>query len=169
MPRTARQIRIEGDVAYVPLTKGYVAIIDAADVPLVEGVCWQAMIGRNTVYAVRTCGSGKAKRRVAMHRVILDAPIGSLVDHRNGDGLENRRNNLRLATCAGNNQNARIRRDNTSGLKGASWHKRCKRWQATISIDGNLKHLGYFATPELAHAAYAKVAADMHGEFARVA
>jgi hypothetical protein len=88
------------------------------------------------------------------------------VDHINGNGLDNRKANLRLATVAENSQNARRRKDNASGFKGVYWDKYWKRWKAQIRYDGKCKRLGTFSTPEEAHEAYCRAAQDFHGQFA---
>lgn len=162
---TLRQIRVQGDVAFVPLTRGYEAIIDAADIPLVEGRNWCALVCKSgIVYAQH----GAPKGKVLMHRVLLGAKDRAVfVDHRDHDGLNNRRENIRLATPCQNNRNARKRADNTSGFKGVSWHKKTRKWAAQISGKGSSRHLGLYTTPEDAHAAYVQASAAIHGEFGR--
>jgi hypothetical protein len=96
-------------------------------------------------------------------------PHGMDIDHINGDGLDNRWSNLRLATRAENIRNSRTKATNTSGFKGVSWHKRDRKWQAHIKINGRSKNLGLFEAPEDAHAAYVAAAQKYHGEFARAA
>jgi hypothetical protein len=164
-----RPIRIEGDVAYVTLTRGYEAIIDAADVPLVEGVNWYANNLPHTVYCLNRSQNETKKTTIRMHRVIMGDPDGFQIDHIDGDGLNNRKSNLRLATRSENARNRRINKNSTSGLKGASWVESRKRWRAEIRADGKQIHLGYFNTPEAAHAAYVAASEKMHGEFARAA
>jgi hypothetical protein len=169
MTRNIRPIRIEGKIAYVPLTQGYEAIIDAADVHMVDGWNWYAMVLTNTVYVARNShrDANGNRNTILLHRVIIGCPDGLDVDHRDADGLNNRRCNLREATHAQNMRNRRIQADNTSGFKGASWHKNSGKWQAKISIDGKEHHLGLHPTPEEAHAAYASASARLHGEFGR--
>jgi hypothetical protein len=87
------------------------------------------------------------------------------IDHINGDGADNRFANLREAT-RGENARNRARQNNTSGFKGVVG--RGTRWEAKIYYDGREIYLGTFATPEEAHAAYAKAALEHHGEFARM-
>lgn len=167
--REIRPIRVDGNVAYIPLNKGYVAVIDAADVPLVDRWSWRALVESNTVYVGRDerRGRGQKRVRIYLHRVLSSPPDGVGVDHVDGDGLNNRRKNLRHATQLENNRNQKRRNDNTSGLKGVSWNKRDKKWRAAISVLGRTKNLGYFDTPEEAHAAYCIAAIDLHGQFAR--
>jgi hypothetical protein len=165
----ARPIRIEGDAAYVPLTKGYEAVIDAADAPLVGKFNWCVQVDRKTVYAQRNDYSGGKRRTVYLHRVIMGDPDGFQVDHRDGCGLNNRRTNLRIATPEQNQHNQRISRASTSGFKGVCWDKRSGKWRAKIKSGIKYHHLGYFTMPEAAHAAYAEASARLHGEFGRVA
>ena len=164
-----RAILIEGDIAYVPLTQGYEAIIDAADVPLVREWNWSAWKFGDLIYACRTDYSGSKQRTVRMHRVIMGEPDGIGIDHRDNNGLNNRRENLREATNEQNARNRRIRSDSTSGLKGVSWRKSEGKWTASIGVSGKRKHLGYFNTPEAAHEAYIKASIQFHGQFGRTA
>lgn len=175
MTRSIRQIRIEGNIAYVPLTQGYEAIIDAEDVPMIIGRNWSAVVARRSngliraVYAYRvdTC-KGKQKT-IRLHRLINDTPFGMETDHVDGDGLNNRRENLRTATHSQNQHNQRIAAHNTSGVKGVSWDKSTQKWQALIKLMGKRKHLGLFATIDEASAAYAKESAALRGSFGRTA
>lgn len=101
-----------------------------------------------------------------LHRLVMDAPQGSQVDHIDGNVLDCRRANLRLASHAQNQRNSRIYRNNRSGFKGVSRYKRTGKWQACIKVDNKLRHLGYFPNPKEAAAAYDKAARELHGEFA---
>lgn len=165
---TLRQIRVEGSLAYVQLTKGYVAIIDAADVPLVGGFNWSACESRHTVYAFRTAPKGApGPRTVQIHRQLLGFPEGLTVDHKSGDGLDNRRANLRLATHRENLCNQRLNAANTSGYRGVSWDKTRQRWHAYIKHHGRRTTLGFFTSVEAAAEAYARASEKLHGEFGR--
>jgi hypothetical protein len=93
-------------------------------------------------------------------------PLEREIDHIDGNGLNNKYNNLRIATRAENMWNRKAK-PSTSGLKGAQFIKRINKWQASISCNGKRKYLGLFSTAELAHMAYCKAAAELHGEFAR--
>lgn len=168
MPKNIRPIRIDGKIAYVPLTQGYEAVIDAADVPLVDGRNWYAVTDGNTSYAVRADRSKHKQRIVSIHRVILGEPEGLDVDHVDGNGLDNRRANLRVATRSQNQWNQRLRIDNTSGYKGVHWDKAEGKWKARIRLNGTRISLGYYGTLDAAHEAYAKASAQLHGEFGRI-
>lgn len=172
--RKVRPIRIEEDIAYVPLTQGYEAVIDAADAHLVAGHNWVAHVVRRrdrsiiNVYAERTQRLDGRKRRFAMHRVICGVPDDLLVDHENCDGLNNRRSNLRPATRSENSKNSRISIANKTGHKGVRLHP-SGAWVARIRVNGSLIHIGSFASKDDAAAAYASASKLYHGEFGRVA
>lgn len=154
-------------VVEVPISKGYVAIVDAADAESVLRYKWSAKESRQTVYARRTvhrsdgtCGTE------ALHTFLTGY---ALTDHRNGNGLDNRRCNLREATPGENGQNCRKRPHNTSGFKGVTWHKRRRKWMAQIKPgDRSNRFLGYFATAEEAAHVYDAAARELHGEYATV-
>ena len=161
-----RPIRIEGDIAFVTLTKGYEAIVDAADIHLVEGFNWFADVKGRTVYA---CRNHKSPRRglVYMHRAIAQTPEGMDTDHRDLNGLNNRRSNLRTATKSQNQHNVTAQVNNTSGYKGVSFRRDRGVWRANISHNRKTLFLGHFSKPELAHAAFCEAAAKLHQDFAR--
>lgn len=171
MSRSTRPIRIEGEIAYIPLTKGYEAVIDARDVPLVDGRNWCASVDLNTVYAMRRDNVGGKWKNIKLHRVLMGEPLGFEVDHRDGNGLNNRRQgetgNLRLATHGQNKRNSRYLTKGAVGLKGVKMDRRCNKYQARICAFGRTISLGYFSTPEDAHEAYCKASADLHGSFGR--
>jgi hypothetical protein len=171
MPRNVRPIRIEGDVAYIPLTKGYEAVIDAVDVPLVVGRNWsvhEAFRLDGTVrstYAKASSGS----RVVWMHRLIAGVCNDLRADHKDNNGLNNRRSNLRPATVTQNAQNQRKYTNNTSGAKGVTRDPRTGRWQARIQAEKQSRSLGNFGCVTAAYLAYVRAAAQLHGEFGRAA
>lgn len=171
-----KKVRIEGDIAYVPLTQGYEAIIDAADAGEIGRFNWYAMIARNpdgtirTVYARRAVSIGY-KRQVTclMHRQVLGADDDLQIDHHDGNGLNNRRDNLRQATNTQNQYNRRLTRTSASGVKGVYWHSARSKWKAKIGHDGTETYLGSFATLEEAADAYARASRALHGEYGRPA
>jgi hypothetical protein len=168
-----REIRIDGNVAYIPLTQGYEAIIDASDVEGVADALWFASVSRKkdgsirTVYAARHFGPRSNVKTIPLHREIMNAPDGLEVDHIDGDGLNNRRSNLRLATRAENVRNMRLPSHNTSGHKGVRWKASERRWQAFIKVDGKVKWLGSHRCKTSAVLAYAKASREFHKEFGR--
>jgi hypothetical protein len=100
-----------------------------------------------------------------IHRLIMDAQSGEIVDHINGNPLDNRRNNRRIVTSLVNNQKARKRKDGkTSQYKGVSFNKNSQKWVAQIQVNKKKIGLGYFTTPEEAAIAY-NLAIDYYGTF----
>lgn len=152
----------------VPLSRGLVALVDDADYELIKGYRWRATpdVGRRTVYAVASIREEGRKRAVWMHRLITAAPVDSLVDHVNGDGLDNRRSNLRPCSAKQNTRNRRRHENNTTGFKGVAQDKRDGRYRAYIMVDGAQVALGGFACPLRAARAYDRAAAEHFGEFA---
>ena len=144
----------------IPLTHGKFALVDAADYALVSAFPWRAVRIRHTWYA-ETYVEGA---REYMHRLIMGCGPGEQVDHRDGDGLNNRRRgNLRPVTHALNQANRRAVRS-ASRFKGVT--RRGGRWRAYITVDGKFRSLGTFGTPEDAARAYDKAARELFGEFA---
>ena len=157
---------VQGDVAYVPLTRGHTAIIDAADAEMVGQWAWYAAGRADRPYAARNSFDGGNRAIIMMHRVLLNAPDHIYVDHIDGNPLNNRRCNLRLATKAENNRNVSMRRDNTSGFKGVSRVSEGNKWMAKIGVNGRQIFLGRFDTAEQAHEAYCAAAVLHFGDFA---
>ena len=163
-----RPIRIEGNVAFVTLTKGHEAIIDAIDINVVAKWNWYAGVFKNTVYARRNIYSPK-HITCHMHRLIMNPEPDMEVDHINGNGLDCRRSNMRTATRQENQSNQRLSSRSSSGLKGASFYPRTGQWRSQIKVNTNYISLGIFNTAEEAHAAYCEASARLHGAFGRVA
>ena len=150
----------------IPLTHGKVTVVDDDDYGRVSGFRWYARRSRNTWYAMsHNAIPGKL---TGIHRLLLNAPDDLQVDHINGDGLDNRRGNLRLCTQNQNQHNRGKSGHNTSGYKGVHWDKWHGRWKAQIILDNRKIHLGYFDSPEDGADAYDNAARKYHGEFARV-
>jgi hypothetical protein len=111
--------------------------------------------------------SNFAAHRIAWYIATETDPCDLQIDHIDGNRLNNSFANLRLASHAQNNWNRLLSPNSHSGFKGVSWHKRDKKWKASIAIHRRNIYLGTFDTPELAHMAYCKAAAELFGEFAR--
>lgn len=165
-----RPIQLFETHAVITLTKGYEAVIDVDDVGLVEGRNWSALVckRRKAVYAVRVQRINGKSRMMLMHRVLSRVHDDLQIDHRDGNGLNNRRANLRPATHADNQLNKSVRSDSRSGLKGVAWNERDQIWRAEIMRGGKKKYLGNFKSAEDAHAAYIAVVDEFHGEFGRL-
>lgn len=145
-------------IAYIPLTMGHYALIDAEDIDLLCGN-WSAKTCKNAVYA----HANRNGKMITLHRFLLGYP-NSFVDHKNRNGLDNRRANLRFSTPNQNHWNRKISVASKTGLKGV--HKEYNKWVALINVHGKRHRLGMFSNPEDAHKAYCEAAVKLHGEFA---
>lgn len=150
------------------LDKGKSTLVDGQDAHLLREYSWHASpMGRNWYVVASKTANGK-KRTLLLHRLITGAPHGVEVDHINGDGLDNRRCNLRLCNHAENLRNSRRSSANRSGFKGVHWHNASGKWRAQIQCLSVRRHLGLFDSISDAVAAYNAAAFEVHGEFARV-
>jgi hypothetical protein len=154
----------------VPLTQGKFALVDAEDAERVMQFKWFALNKGGWWYAGRQRREPRTIRgqpgksyTLYLHRFLLDAPDGTDVDHINGDGLDNRRANLRICTHAENSYNARVTRSR-AGYKGVRADG--TRWRAAIHQHGREISLGSHATPEEAARAYDRAATEIFGVYA---
>lgn len=138
----------------LPLSQGKVALIDNEDYKRSKQYKW---FFSTTGYAVRSTHNGKKGGTVYLHRYLLNAPRDKVVDHINGNKLDNRRSNLRLVTATDNKRN-RVTARSKSGQVGVYWSKQNKKWNAQIGIDGKSKSLGFF--DDLEKAVECRVAAE---------
>ncbi len=168
--------------ARLPLPNGLSFIVDAADADAVAGFSWHtkghSRGDKRGTYVHRTVrltpGRKGKKTAIALHRWLVGAQPGQVVDHINGDTLDNRRQNLRLTDARGNSTNiVSSKRQKLGGFKGVSWNPRAKKWQASIcggEIKSNGKrrqlYLGVFTDPVIAAKAYDAAALRHFGEFA---
>ena len=146
----------------IPLGGGLFSLIDAGDLEKISHCCWHASrcVGSLTYYAKgRAIGGSVA---FGMHRVILSFPV-MMIDHINGNGLDNRRCNLRLVTARQNNLNRR-NRDRTSAFRGVS--QEGSRWVSQIKFNYQLIRLGIYDSESCAAAAYDFAAKMLNGDFA---
>lgn len=163
----------------IQLSRGQKTIVDDCDADLNQ-FKWHAShckgyAGGGKFIARRSIYSRTEKDTIErLHRVVLSRMLGrpllrtEFADHINGDTLDNRRENLRLATHEQNMRNKKHYSNSKSGLKGATQDKRTGKWVAYIGHEGRVKNLGAYDTPEEAHAAYCGAARVLHGEFANL-
>lgn len=154
--------------ALISLPKGRFAIVDDDDAEWVMRWRWQVIGRSDRLYVVRSTSTanGALKKMVYLHRELLGAIAGVMIDHVDHDGLNNTRANLRIATQSQNNHNARkSQKPRTSIFKGVSWSKQKRTWISFISVAGRYVHLGSFRDEKLAAAAYDSAASRAFGEF----
>jgi hypothetical protein len=146
----------------VPLAAGVQAVVDASDFGLISGHGWS--LDPRGRYAVAYSDLCDLSRRVWMHRLIMNPLPHEVVDHIDGDGLNNQRSNLRICSRAENGRNRRKQRTRAataSRFKGVSWDITNKKWRARIVVGGKQRSLGNFKSEVDAAKAY-DVAAKKH-------
>jgi len=152
----------------IPLSQGKFAKVDDEDFAKLSGSEWYAHKGHSGFYAVRNgprLTSGN-QSTVYMHRVIMNAPIGSEVDHKNHDTLDNQKSNLRVGTKYNNMKNRRgAPKHSKSGIRGVYWFKSKSRWGASIQVDGKRIFLGLHDEKSSAASAYASANKKYFGDF----
>ena len=153
----------------IQLSGNAIATIDDADLPLVSAYQWSVESRGGRQYAVCYLDPRDLTRKLLMHRLIMNAPRSEVVDHIDGDGLNNQRVNLRVCTIAQNGMNRRKQRTRAktaSCFKGVSWDQTNEKWRARIVLKGKQKSLGYFCSESEAARAYDAAAVLHFGAFA---
>jgi len=145
------------------LTQGKVALVDDDDYEELNKYKWYATVSRNTFYAGRNTSRNDnedhKQHAIIMHRVIMNPPPDMKIDHINGNGLDNRKENLRIVTNRENCQNLHIQK--TSDLPGVHWHDRDKIWRAEIRIGDKRYNLGSYDSEYLASLAYKRACEEI--------
>jgi hypothetical protein len=154
-----------GNIRGIPLTQGKIAIVDVEDYEWLSRWKWRIHEGRNYPYASRIIRIGKGEQKhIKMHREILGLTNPQIwVDHINHNGLDNRKNNLRIASKRLNAINTSMRLDNTSGYRGVSKNSKVNKWQAQIFHNKRVLHCGYYTNIEDAARAYDVAALRFRG------
>lgn len=151
----------------IKLTQGKVAIVDDELFEWLNQWKWCYQRNSNAKYTgYATRHKSNPSKTEYMHRVIMNPPKGMDIDHIDGDGLNNQRNNLRICTHAQNGMNRSKNKNNSSGFKGVFWDEITRKWRAIIDRNDKHIHLGRFSDIEDAAKAYDKAARELYGEFA---
>jgi len=153
----------------IKLTQGKVALVDDDDFDWINQWKWCAVKFRSEIfYAVRTDRTGGKQTTVYMHRLIINVSGPERhIDHKDGDGLNNQKDNLRIATSSQNNANRKAWKNSSSKYLGVSWNKDEKKWQVSIMKNRKKTHVGYFHNEEEGAIAYNEIAPKIHGAFAK--
>jgi hypothetical protein len=162
---------LSGDICtvkYIDLGHGRSAAVDDADYDRLSVHKWWAMKIRNVWYACRSFRENGKKRWRSMHREVLGLTTNDRVsvDHRDGNGLNNSRDNIRICTHAQNSWNVKNRGVGQSGVRGVRFEPRGHGWRVQIQTNGKRRSVGTFRTREEASAAYEAAIVAERGEFA---
>ena len=141
------------------LTQDKVALVDDEDFEELNKYKWFALKDRSNYCAGRNINNDGKRRTIRMHTMILNPPVDMQCDHINGNGLDNRRCNLRVVTLRENMQNKQTKK--TSKYPGVCWTTKIKRWRAQIYHEGKHYHLGTFLTEEEAYERYTQACYEM--------
>lgn len=151
----------------IPLTQGQFALVDDEDFEYLNKHKWYADKKTHTYYANTHLYINKKDTVISMHRMILGLTDPKTQgDHKDKNGLNNQKYNLRICSCAQNQRNKRVKKGGSSKYRGVYWNKKGKIWQAGIKMDGKSIYIGNFADEIEAAKAYDKAAKFYHGEFA---
>ena len=151
----------------IPLTRGYFTKVDDEDYEKFASIRWQAMVDSRSKMVRASRKGGNPRTTIYLSREIMNAPKGKLVDHVNGNQLDNQKQNLRLCTHAENLQNRGPTKSNTSGFKGVCFDKNLKKWRAQIGFKMKRRYIGSFNTKKEAALAYDRFTRKLHGKFAK--
>lgn len=146
---------------HIVLTQFKHSILDDEDFRLFSKNKWCAMKSKKSYYAIRKFG----EKTLYLHREILKCKTGEIVDHINGNGLDNRKNNLRICSNAENSRNRKILK-HSSKYKGVYWNKSKNKWHAQICFNYKNINLGYFKNEMAAAFRYDLKAKALFGQYA---
>ena len=149
-------------VAKILLNDGKFAIVDIGNVEWLSQMNWSAIRSKRVTIDDVFYVYNSSYPEISMHRLILGAKKGDICDHINGNGLDNRRSNLRIVSERQNTQNRHIQM--SSSFPGVSWNKYHNKWQTSIRIGNTRKHLGYFNSEKKAFERYKRAVKELAEE-----
>lgn len=154
----------------VKLRNNLILLLDDQDAWVVENYSLVADRRGGTWYVrAQEKGPGAARKpKHYLHRMLMGFPVGMDIDHKDGNGLNNQRNNLRVANRTQNNLNRQLSSTNRSGYKGVFWNAQRGRWYAKLTVDGVTRKKGYFITAEEGAIAYSQLVITHACEFGRL-
>lgn len=153
----------------IKLTQGKVALVDDEDFEYLNQYKWHANKIGNFYYAVRNAKLAKNSwMPLMMHREIMNTPKGTGTDHKDHNGLNNQKVNLRFCDKKTNAMNRLSNKNSSSEFKGVSWFTKNKNWKSQIQKDGKVIYLGSFKNEHDAALAYNQKATELYGEFANL-
>ena len=143
----------------IQISDGFVAQVDDDDYDMVSKHKWRIQMNTNKPYAVA---------QIYMHRLISNVEIDKVLDHADGNSLNNTKSNFRIATKSQNRQSSKKQKNTSSKYKGVYWNKKSKKWQCTIAYGGKSFYLGSYENEDDAGRAYDVEAKINFGEFANL-
>lgn len=149
----------------IQLGKGEFTLVDDEDFCKLSLIKWRILKARGYTKDYVYGYISSKKRHIFLHRFLMNPQIGMVVDHINGDGLDNRKKNLRICTTQENSRSRRfLQKNNTTGYQGVKKNK--NGWESQIKVNGKMKYLGYSKDKTKAAKIYDEAAKKYHGEFA---
>jgi len=153
----------------IKLTQNQFALVDNKDYKNLNKFKWSVLKQKKIIYASRNIKTIEGKHTTTtMHREIMNPPKGMETDHIDGNGLNNQRKNLRICTHSQNQHNRGKYDCNKSGYKGVCWHKKDKKWRASIKNNGKVIFLGRYNSKVEAYKVYCDACKKYHGEFSKI-
>lgn len=151
----------------IQLANGKVCLVDDGDYKMLSMYGWYAKENSNTTYVYTQLHKNKTRRTVHIHQMLLLPPDGYVVDHINGNGLDNRRSNLRLCTQSQNRMNSKKSNRNNAGIKGVGWSKDNNKWYAYITFEKVMRNLGHYINKDEAINARKQAEEKYYKEYAK--
>lgn len=154
----------------IKLSQNQVTIIDEESLDVASKYHWHADYDKKLrkFYAKTDIRVNGLRKKLRLHRLVMNAQKGDVIDHINGNTLDNRLSNLRKCTVSENAKNRSLNKNNTSGYKGAVWHAPTQKYQARIYVNGKWRSMGMHAEAKDAARAYNEAAKKYFGEYAKL-